>query len=88
MTHFVLFLESEQRPISNVEMIAAMQMAKVRGGPIYAEGIDGFQYQIQIDSLDNPVLFHDAQSAQNAFHYLRYDMDVDESTFRILPYEP
>jgi len=87
MTHFVLFLTSQQRPISNVELIASMHVAEVRGGPIYAEGIDGFRYQIQIDSLDTPVCFHDVQSAQNAIHYLRYEMDVDESSFRILPFE-
>jgi len=86
VTHFVLFLESQQRPISNLELIASMQIAEVRGGPIYAEGIDGFRYRIEIASFDDPVRFHDAQSAQNAIHYLRYDMDVDESSFRILPW--
>jgi hypothetical protein len=87
MKHFVLFLEPQQRPIANVELIASMQIAKVRGGPIHAEGIDGFRYRIGIAALDDPVRFHDRQSALNAIHYLREEMDVDESSFSILPCE-
>lgn len=86
MSHFVLFLEAEHRPITNVELIASMGVAEIPGGPIYAEGIDGFRYQIELAAFNDPALFHDVQSAQNAIHYLRYEKDVDESSFKILPY--
>lgn len=83
---FILSLLPENRPICNVELIACLQMAP-SCGPVYADGIEGDYYRIEITAFREPVRFHDRESAQNAIRHLQKDQDVQESDFEILPCE-
>jgi hypothetical protein len=52
-------------------------------GPVYAEGISGYQYAVRIGDMDSPVLFHDQASVANAISHLKKDMLVDSETFEV-----
>ncbi len=88
MSRFLLLLQHANRPITYVELIASMQLtSEAPCGPVYADGIDGYRYQVAISAFEDPVRFLDRRSALNAIQHLGKDMAVEESSFRILPCE-
>jgi|APCry1669188970_1035186.scaffolds.fasta_scaffold26360_1 hypothetical protein len=86
MTLYTLYHKQQQRPITYGELVPAMQMQSDEPcGPVYAEGISGYQYAVRIADMDSPVLFHDHASVANAINHLRKDMVVDSETFEVQP---
>lgn len=84
MTTYLLHHRQQQRSITYGELIPAMQMESDEPcGPIYAEGISGYQYAVRIGDMDSPVLFHDRGSVDNAILHLRKDMLVEADTFEV-----
>lgn len=85
MSHYVLFLDAENRFITYAEVVASMSMPSTEPcGLVYADGIEGDRYRVRIDALDDTARFHDHQSAQNAIRHLGKDVPREESEFRIL----
>ncbi|MCE1204459.1 MAG: hypothetical protein LWW79_07615 [Holophagaceae bacterium] len=84
MTFYTLLHKQQQRLITYGELVPAMQMQSGEPcGPVYAEGISGYQYAVRIGDMDSPVLFHDRASVANAINHLRKDMVVDSETFEV-----
>jgi hypothetical protein len=84
MTFYTLHHKQQQRLITYGELVPAMQMQSDEPcGPVYAEGISGYQYAVRIGDMDSPVLFHDLASVANAINHLGKDMVVDSDTFEI-----
>jgi hypothetical protein len=84
MTFYTLHHRHQHRPITYGELVPAMQMQSDEPcGPVYAEGISGYQYAVRIGDLDSPVLFHDRTSVANAISHLKKDMVVDSDTFEV-----
>jgi hypothetical protein len=84
MTFYTLHHRQQQRLITYGELVPAMQMQSDEPcGPVYAEGISGYQYAVRIGDMDSPVLFHDQASVANAICHLKKDMVVDSETFEV-----
>jgi hypothetical protein len=85
MSRFVLLLESENRFITNVEVIAAMSLSSGQAcGLVYAEGIDGDRFRVRIDAFNDSVRFFDELSALNAIEHLKKDIPREASEFRVV----
>ena len=88
MTFYTLHHRQQQRPITYGELVPAMQMHSDEPcGPVYAEGISGYQYAVRIGDMDSPVKFHDQTSVANAINHLRKDMVIDPETFEVHPHD-
>ena len=84
MTIYTLHHRQQQRPITYGDLVPAMQMQSDEPcGPVYADGISGYQYAVRIGDMDSPVLFHDRTSVANAICHLKKDMVVESETFEV-----
>jgi hypothetical protein len=84
MAYYLLHHKQQQRLITYGELIPAMQMQSDHTcGPVYADGISGYQYAVRIGDMDCPVKFHDQISVANAINHLKKDMVVGSDTFEV-----